>query len=80
MLTGNQRKYIGEQIMAIKNRSPKPKKRVINISSPKPVRSTKKVSNRGGGAGALNQVGKLIFRDINGRIVPLGDKKDKKKK
>lgn len=65
--------------MAIKNRSPKPKKRVINISSTS-KRSTKKVSNRGGGAGALNQVGKLIFRDINGRIVPLGQKDNKKKK
>jgi hypothetical protein len=64
--------------MAIKNRSPKPKKRVINISSPSKG-STKRVKNRGGGAGALNSVGKLIFRDINGRIVPLGQK-DKKKK
>ena len=65
--------------MAIKNRPPTPKKRVINISSTS-KRSTKKVSNRGGGAGALNQVGKLIFRDINGRIVPLGQKDNKKKK
>jgi len=61
--------------MAVRSSKPVKFKKVKTAVKNRTKGSVKIAKNRGGGAGALNQLGSIVFREINGNKVPIKQKR-----